>query len=341
MIRDLSNLKREETQNFATQLPVERTREPSGFYVALALDVLTVACALWIGLSYRTFLDVGTGWAGILLSGGGFSVCLALGLYLTKSITRRILVILGSVAGLFLFTASSINYAYAGSAAFIVFFLILWGEAASRAHIANGIEVRVMQGVRPLLAKSTTALIVAGLLLYIPYWSPAGSFFSQGSFNGIFQSTGEALHRFYGEIDFVGTFDSFTTSIARHSLLSAPDFRRLPTIEQEATVRNLAVTVKENLSNALVISPEEAESPMHVIWYKVILQSLAWLEDKFGVWFIAIWLLSLFGILRGIGVLFYWCAGLITMLFFQTLLVTKVITTKGETCTREVVEYVQ
>jgi len=344
MIRDLSSIhnspKLEGAQNLLAQVPQEEAERTTGFYLSLTLDVLTIALAFWVGLLYREFLGGGGSLWNIGLVATLFGVCLSLGLYLTKHALRRIIVLGVAVIGLFIFTLSSLTLSFAGVAVPVALLLVLWGEALGRARIANSLHTRFFHGAQPLLAKTATALIASGLILYIPYWTPTRAFFSKPAFESTFQVAAAAAHRFYGEVDLTGTLSAFAASLARYRLLGASDFRRLPPAEQERVTREMTATIQTQLNTSLQVGPSEERTPVSLIFYKLALRTFGDFEKQFGSWFLGIWLITMFFALRAVGIVLSWAAGLVAYFFFQLLLVAKIIRFRGETETQEIVEYV-
>ncbi|MBI2623702.1 MAG: hypothetical protein HYW65_03990 [Candidatus Liptonbacteria bacterium] len=343
MIRDLSSLhkpKSEDAENFAAQVPQEKTERTGGFYVALALDGLTLAFALWMGVLYANFLTRGESLLALALVATAFGACLSLGLYLVKNTLRRAGIIAGSTIGFFIFALSSENISFGFVAVPVTLLLIFWGEALARARIANSIRVRFLHDARPLLAKTATALVAGGVILFIPHWTPARAFFSQPSFDSLIGVAAGTLERLYSEINFKGTLEEFEQSFARYQLSRTADFRRLPPARQEEVVRNVTASLKEEFGKALRVSPSEERASLSSVLYKVTLRSVGDLQTQFGPGFLAVWLIALFFALRAVAVVFSWIAGFLAHFLFHFFLVAKVIRFRGETETREVVEYV-
>jgi hypothetical protein len=343
MIRDLSSLhspKTPEGGNFAAQVPEEAVERGSGFYLALALDALTVTLAFWCGILYREFLLGDSSLWGVALVATMLGICLALGLYLTKHGLRRLIVLAVAVVGLFIFTFSSDTLAYAGVAAPLSFLLIVWGEALGRARIANGVHVRFLHGAQPLLAKLATAFTLSGLLLFIPYWTPARGFLSKPAFEATFQASAAAAQHFYGEIDLTGTLGTFAESLARYRLTHAPDFRRLPPAEQERVTRDLAGTLKTQLAASFQVELAEEKTSMGTLLYRAALRTFGDFEKQLGAWFFAIWIVVMFLGLRALGVLSSWVSAGVAYIFFELFLAAKIIRFRGETTTQEVVEFI-
>ncbi len=340
MIRDLIKPRPSEPQDLLAQVPVEEAERTTGFYLSLALDVLTVAFAFWVGLLYQELLFGGGSLWNIALVATLFGVCLSLGLYLTKHALRRTIVLGVAIIGLFAFTFSPLTISFAGVAIPLALLLVLWGEALGRARIANSLHTRFFHGAQPLLAKTATALIVGGLILYIPFWTPDRAFFSKQVFESTFQAAAAATHRFYGEVDLTGTLGTFAASLARYRLLGAADFRRLPPVEQERVTREMTATIQTQLYASLQVGPSEERTAMSAIFYKLALRTFGDFEKQFGSWFLGIWLITVFFAFRAVGIVLSWIAGLVGYLFFQLLLVAKIIRFRGETETQEVVEYV-
>ena len=342
MIRDLSNLhspKSEDAQNFVAQVPTEEIVRTSGFYLSLALDVLTIALALWVGLLYQELLVGGGSLWNIALVATGFGACLSLGLYLTKHAMRRAIVIASAIVGLFVFTLSPLTVSFAGIAVPVSLLLILWGEALGRARIANSLHIRFIHGAQPLLAKTMMALIASGLILFIPYWTPARAFFSQSVFESTFKIATAVVHRFYREITFTGTLDDLEASLARYQLSTRP-FSVIDYPTTEEVVRATTEAIKADFSKALRIDPSEGKQPLSKVLYEVALRTFGDFEKQFGSWFLGIWLLIMFFALRAVGIVLSWIAGAVAYLFFQLFLVAKIIRFRGETETQEIVEYV-
>ena len=341
MIRDLIKPRPPEpSSGLLAQVPTETVERTSGFYIAIVVEVLTVALALWTGISYKNFLG-GSGSLGtIVVLTTTLAAFLSLGLYLTKSPLRRIGLLLGTVVGMCLFLPTASTLPFVGGAAAVLVLFLLWGESLGRARVANSLKLRFFHGVHPLLVKFTTAAILGGLLIFLPYWTLARAFPTETSFEAYFKNVGGTVHRFYGELQLTGSFDEFVTSLARYRLLGTSDFRRLPLSRQTAVIEELRVTLKESLSKALHVEPSEEKNSMGKIVYKNLIQILGDLQTRFGPWFLAGWLIIMFLILRGIGTLLYWISAFAAFAAFQVLLMLGVVRMRGETQTQEVAEYV-
>ncbi len=336
MIRDLSS---PNTGNLAADVPAEMEDLPGGFYLSLVFDVLTITFSLWMGLSYRGFLDGTNSLGKVAFIATIFGALLSLGIYLTPKIMRRVGVLAGTVIGIFLFMVTSNTLAYVGVSAVIMFLFLIWGEALGRARMANTLRISFLHGVGPLLSKATTALTITGLLLFIPFWTPSRVFFSPTDFAIYFRGVGNVLHQFYGEINFIGTFEEFASSLAYYELLNNPDYRKLTPAGQERIYQDTAAKAKENLGNILRIETGDEKKPMASIVYTLILKTLEGLRARFGSWFLIGWLTILFIIFRSIGTILYMVAGGVGFIFLQILFILGALRIKGETQTQEKVEF--
>jgi hypothetical protein len=321
-------------------MPTEVIERPSGFYVSLALEALTVAFALWTGLLYQQLLLHGGTLAGIAAVATVFALCFALGLYLTKSAVRRAAVIVCSSLGFFAFSMYGGNIPFAAVAVAVTLLLLFWGEVLARARVANAVYVRFLHDTRPLLTKLATALVAGGLILFIPSWTPARAFLSESSFGAMLQLATGVVGRLYQEIRFTGTLQDFQVSLARYQLSKTAEFRKLPAPRQEEEVRILTERLRPELHKALQIGPSDEALPLQHILYNVSLRTIGNLQTQFGSSFLAVWLITLFLALRAAGMVLAWVAGVGAHLVFHALLVANVIRFRGETQTQEVVEYV-
>lgn len=342
MIRDLTSPPKTtppQTQNLIEQVSVEKAERGSGFYFGLALDALTLSFALWTGLLFRNFLEFGGSLYAPAIASLGLAVCLSLGLHLTKKIMRRIVILAGVALGLFIFLVSVSNLAFIAVAIVCMFLFLLWGETSSRSRISNSLDLRFLNSVQPLLTKTTTGIILAGIVAFLPYWTPERGVLPRETFDSSFEAIGGMTKQFYGEIKLTGTFSEFAGSIARYQLFAAPDFKKLPPTRQQEVIEENSSKITAGLADQLGISAEDKDKPMNVIFYNLTLQSIQDLQKRLGVMFLGLWAILLFLILRSVGTVAYWVSALIGFFVFQTLLAMGAIRIKGETQTQEVVEY--
>src|SRR3989344_4499612 len=119
-------------QDFAKQVPVEKTRRPTGFYKQLGLDAATIISALWFSFAYQRYIENTTPLLVLVVVSIIFAIFSGLQAFMPQSLNRRIMVIILEAIALVAFFIST-----SGSRVFTLFFPLLlvffiWGEILAK-----------------------------------------------------------------------------------------------------------------------------------------------------------------------------------------------------------------
>ncbi|RJP45599.1 hypothetical protein C4587_00670 [Candidatus Parcubacteria bacterium] len=324
-------------QNLIRQVSAEEAARPPGFYKSFALDVLSVAAALAAGYGYREFIGGGAPLVIFLVALGVFFCLSVFEILLIKSSERRLFVLLLAVLALVLpFWENSLSYLL--GAGLVLAFFFLFGEMISRRELANGLEFRFMKAFKPALSKYTTGVIIALLILYIPYWSPGRMFISESVFQGLFASMADGVRRFYPELILNSTFGDLAGSLAGLQLKGSSVFTELNPVVQDQVLKQTSQQIVASARKALNVEINEDDSASSV-FYELALVTLNRLHERFGGWFLAGWAVVAFFIVRGFGTIFYWIVSVFSFLVYQFLLAINFVKLGAESRTHEVVEF--
>ncbi len=323
--------------NLISRVKPETPARQPGVYKPIIFDVLSVIAAYGVGWAYAQYLTAKmpiTNLSAVLVA---FAALSTLQVFFTKGLDRRLLIlILETIAMLFLFYKYDLRILSAAAAVLLVF--RLWGEKIGRTELENGLEVRFFKAALPALQKLTTALIVAFVILYFPQWSQKNAFVSKDAFQTFFEWTAGTVKNFYPTINLSSSFGNLTQDLARFGLLNNPDFRNLPAQNQELMVKQAAVQVADSLRKNIggeILNNE----PVSGVVYRLILETLTRWKDQFQNWFLVGWAIAVFFVIRGFGFIFYGLAGLIAFIIYQILLSFGFIHIFGESRTHETIEF--
>jgi hypothetical protein len=219
-----------------------------------------------------------------------------------------------------------------------VYCLLLWGDITTHRELTGSVEMRFFRITRPQFKKLTTALLVAGIVFYLPHWNPDDSFFSKPNFNSIYTWAAGTANKFYPEIRFTSTVDNFVKSFAQLELKRDPRFNELTPYLQEQAFTNTSAEVLATIRKGLAIEVKVEEQVADVA-YRFILTMLADWRKQFGPEFLIAWAAAVFLILRSVGVLFYLVASGAAFLAYQLLIASNFIMVIGETKVQETVQY--
>lgn len=325
-------------QNLIRQVSSESPRFRPGFYKQIVLDVLTVASAAGVGYVYSGFLGGRSSLAMLLAAVAVFAAFSVIQLFLLKNFGRRVGILFLEVIALFVQFYGKMDLRLIGIAAVVMFVFLIWGEILGKREIENSIEVRFFKSARPVFSKLTTAMILAFIVLYIPRVGPDNIFISRGSFQGFFDWAAGLVGNFYPEIRLNSTFGELAEGVAKMQLEKEERFRELSPAAKEAILKQTAEQVSHKLSQSLgiEIKPDEQVSET---FYNFIVNFLSNLASRYGNLFLVGWGVVVFFLLRGLGTIFYWIAGLFIFIIYQILLASNFIYITGETRTKEVVEW--
>jgi hypothetical protein len=192
--------------------------------------------------------------------------------------------------------------------------------------------------VRAYLKKAVTALLIVGIVLYIPHWKIDEAFLSESQFSRVIGWATNILSNFYPDVRLSGTVQAFAESLTLSQLKEDPDFLRLPqAVQEEAHVKAIGRTI-ESLRRTLAIEFAVEESLMAAL-YRSMTNLLETWRAAYGGEFLVAWAFAAFFILRSLAVFVYYGIAVVAFLVYQVLIAANVVMVSGETHLREIVQY--
>ncbi len=306
------------------------------YYKPLIIDALSLISALWLGFAYSQFLGGGSGTV-LLLSLGIFSTLSALQLFFTKAFKRRILILaLQTICILIPFYGYALTFLAAAGGIFI--FFTAWGELLAYGELENSLEIRFFKAARLSLKKLTTALVLLLIILYLPQWDEKRAFIPRENFKSLYGWTTDMTKNFYPDIDFNSTFTALARSFARSELKGAKEFNSLSEPDKEHMIEQSSNQIVASMGASLGVEISPGDLTMD-IFYNSILKLLANLKDRFKQWFLLIWALAVFLVIRGFGVIFYWIVMFVSFILYELLLTSGFTRIIGVSKTHEVMDF--
>lgn len=316
-----------------------KNSEPPPFSKIVATEVLTVGAALSFGYLFRLYVSGDAFLSALLVAAMLYSIGAALQVFLIPDTRRRMyLIILEVIAFLVFFYDLPINLLLGVAGA--MFLLLAWGEVASRQELNNLMTIKFTRVAQLKLSKTTTALVVMTVLLYLPSSQKSNQnlFVSPENFNALFSSSATLLHKTYPEIDFTSSFHSFVQSMVLIQLENLPEYQRLPPAQQQDVTEQKTKQLIDAVGKSANIVVEPSQKSGEVI-YNLIVGNLRQWRDKFGGWFDAAWIAFALIFVQSFGVLFYMVAGYLAFLIYELLLAMNVIHLTGEERIHEMIEF--
>ncbi|OGY98557.1 MAG: hypothetical protein A2681_00130 [Candidatus Liptonbacteria bacterium RIFCSPHIGHO2_01_FULL_56_18b] len=328
-------------QSLIEQAARREVVRPKKFYAPLVLDALVVVSAFGLAGAYKGYLAGGAPLGALLAALALFAVLSVLAMLLTKAFRRRLVVLAIEVVALFLpfyDTPVAYPFQFLTLTALAAFIVLVFGEYMGARALDNTIKIQFFRVIQPQLSRLITAMVLCGVILYLPYWGAQGSFLSLENFNRMFDFGIGPVKQFYPEITFTGSFGDFADAMTRLQLKNDARFRLLSPAEQERTIRDTAEQLRVSLSASLK-SDISADKPLAVVFYDFLVSMLAQWRETFGNQFLFAWAAMLFLIARSLGVVFYWASAVIAFFVYQALIAANFIRVTGETGVHEVLDY--
>lgn len=312
---------------------------PAGFWPLLILDTLTVVAAVLVSFLYHQYLGGGGTLLRVTLGLVLFSLLSMLELLLTKRMRRRFIVLLLEVAALgsfFVFDGTPWLYLGYGALGALLFFL--WGEAAGRHELTNGLGIRFFHTVKPQLTKYMTGLVFLGILLYLPHVSARTSLISESQFKTIFDWGAGATKNFYPEFKLTGSVQEFAQSVVESKLKTMPEFKTLTPGLQVQSLAQSTTKLVEQFGSTLGTTVE-AEQSVSAVLYAFLADTLERWQQQLGDQFLFLWAIAAFFIVRGLGIFFYLIVSFLGFVVYEGLVALGAIHIVGESRMHEVVEF--
>jgi hypothetical protein len=314
----------------------EKSSLPHAFYKTLAIDILTVGAAFWMGNSFGAYLSGAGDLLMPVISTIAFSAFSVVNTLLATQKMRRVGVIALEVIAI-LFTLQTLSLQILGIAAGVLFFFLLWGALNTYAGTQNSLKLKFFYATRSELGKIMTALSLGAIVLAFPQLNKNNLFLSEGSFESFFGSIISSVANFYPQIDFKNNIGAFAKSIADFQISGNPAFAELPQGSRDLIAQQASDQIIGILKNAgVTVSAQESLTKAA---YDLIVTTFGRWRNKFGDAFVGIWGVLLFFVIRSTAALAVWAINIVAFLIYQLLFALNLIHIAGEPATREVAEY--
>ncbi len=329
-----------QNQNLINPIRIEKIEpagRPAGFYRSIVLDAIGVIAAFFAGYAYFEFLA--KSWPLPVFIGAFlvFTVVFALEALLGEKAWRQMGVLaIETIA--FLLPFYSFDRIILGVSAGVIFIFFMIGYLDSRSELNHGVTIRFFKATHGAVANAVTGGLLVAIILYLPVANAGSVFIGESSFTGFFNWAAGVLGNFYPAISFTGSFSDFAQSIAKQELSSNTTFQSMSPSDQSTALVSATNQIETNFAKSIGVAPSAASS-MSTIAYGAIKNLLQGWRERFSVWFTAGWGITLFLILRSIGIVAVLIGQFLTMIAYEALLSLGVIRIKQEPRTKEVLEF--
>ena len=325
-------------QDFAKQVPVEKTRRPTGFYKQLGLDAATIISALGFSFVYQKYIESIIPLPVIVIVAVIFATFSGLQVFMPQSMHRRIIVIIIEAIALVAFFVSTY-----GSKVFIFYIPLLliffiWGEISARQERKNSLRIRYFQTAQKQLSKVMTGLTLTVVMIFIPHLDVDKIFVPHGAYNAFFDIFANVTKRIYPEIDLKLSVGEVSKDIAELKLTGTDGFKELPLKEKETITARASVELLRQVNKSLEIEIKSTQ-PVSDLFLAVITATLEDWQARLGNVFLVGWGIIFFFIVRSLAVLVGWLGAFFGYLVFQFLQTVNFVHAVGENSMQEVVEY--
>lgn len=327
-------------QNLVNPIRVERVERPGkpvGFYKLIILDLCSALAAFFVGYAYLEFTK-GI-WSFAILFGVFLAaiVVSALQVLFEKSVWRRIGILLIEIVA-FLVLFHTQDPKLIGISAAIIFLFFVLGYTESRSELNHGMTIRFFSSTHGVAAKTVTALLLAGVVLYVPHIGSGPIFINESAFTVIFDWAAGLAGNFYPTLSLSGSLTDFSASVAKESLSGNATFSAMSPDDQKATLSAATIAVEGNLSKFFSVASTPS-STMNDVAYQSIVSALRAWRARSLFWFSLAWGISVFLVLRAIGVIMVWIGQFFTMIVYELLLAAGAIRITEESQTKEVIGF--
>jgi hypothetical protein len=307
----------------------------------VVIDIFSIITAGLFGYFFARYLAGGFSFwfsLGAIFFWGASSVLQG---FLQAKLSRRIGIIALEAVALIAFF-----YMYAWTLLAAVFFIVvvflLWGYFAIRRELTNSIELRFFTASSRVIGKVVTAAVIFMVIAYGSLANANGNFFlSEQGFNVFFTWAADFIKNFYPTLPLNGTVGDFAQAMAQLQLQNDSSFQSLPTTEQTSVLQQSAtqvVGVIADSTSTTAVATVQSE-PASTAFYTYFASLVSKLQDKFNGWFVGIWAIGLFLILRSIGIVVVWASQFVAMIFYEILLASGFMKITDQPATKEVIEY--
>lgn len=214
---------------------------------------------------------------------------------------------------------------------FVIFFVLLIGAALRGGReIGNSLTVKFFPVAKAIVARATAGLLIAfSVQLYLTYfvWGGFNEDFSKRLVSQTLASSEPVVRLVLTEVSFERPVDEFFGFLAESQLrrikVSAGEegieFQRLPPIEQERLISEVAVALR--IQAEKIVGPLDPAAPANEEVFRIIKSYVEGFTPKTkSVVDVALAVLFFFSA-RGVAFLFYWLPEVIAFVIFKLLLV--------------------
>ncbi len=325
------------SQNLISQVAAAPVLRQMGFYKSIGVDFVGVVTALLLSLAYWHYLAHDVSLTVLSLAVAAFMIASIFGALLMQSPARRAFVLFAETVALFTFFFDLPTTTLTSLGALVYFFL-LWGDVATHRELVSCVEVKFFRITRPLLRKLATALLLSGIVIYLPQWTVDRSFFPRPAFQAMFASAENVAENFYPEIRFNSTTNDFLSSVAIVKLKTDPTYVVLSPSAQVEPFNRTVLQMYETVTQVLAIDvwPDETLADM---LYRFCTTFLDRWQKEFGDHFLAVWAVAAYAVLRVFCAVFDVFVMAAAFLIYQLLLAGNFIIVTGETKIQETLRF--
>ncbi len=325
------------SQNLIKQVTVESTTSNPTFYKPIIFDALAALSALVAGYAYSRYLAGTMSISLLLLAIGMYATFFTLQVFFVQELGHRATAFLVDVLAFSAFFYRT-DIIYLGIAAAILFVFSFWGAILGKMHLDNGLEIKFFKTAVAILKKFTSGMVLVLIILYLPQVSGSNFFVSKQNFQSFFSWLGGSVSNFYPSLHLDTTFVTFTEDIARLQLGNNPDFANLSAANQATDITQVGIQVAKAIENNMG-GPIAADTSMSDVSYNFILGQMGSLKDHFQNWFLAVWAILVFLVVRSFGIIFYYLVSFLAFIVYQIFLAAGFVHIVGESRTHEVIVY--
>jgi len=309
------------------------------FYKAFVFDILEILSAIgfsYFGLNYLN--NKNSLWL-FLLFLGSFLMFIIFNSVLNNDWRKRILVIFLETIGIFYFFLNVFTLKVILFLGLIFIIFRLWGEIQTNLEMKNSLKIKFFRFTKPVFSKSVSAIILVFISFYIVNIQGSESFLSYNVFDIFWQNINAIYNKFYPDINVNGSINDFSKSLVFYEFKKNPDFKNYLLDEQEKVVQNGVFEMNQRILKFLGQETIDFNQEFKKTIYEFIFNGINNYYNKFGIYFVVLWGLILFLILKSIFFVFKSFFNIFLFIILHTLIVLNIIKISGETRTKEVLSF--
>ena len=309
------------------------------FYKALIFDALEILSAIgfsYFGLNYLN--NKNSLWL-FLLFLVLFLMFIIFNSALNNSWKKRIIVIFLETIGIFyfIFNFFVLKVLLILGLVFIIF--RLWGEIQTNLAMQNSIEIKFFRLTKPVFSKSVNAIIFILIGFYIVNISGPESFLPYNVFDNFWKSIVIIYNKIYPDININGSINDFSKSLVFYELKNNSNFKNLFLDEKEKIIQDAASEMNKQILKFLGKETIDFNQEFKKTIYEFIFNGINNYYNKFGIYFVVLWILIIFLVLKSTFFVFKPILNIILFIVFHSLIALNIIRIYGETRTKEVLGF--